>query len=85
MATKLILIFLTVVVFSGCSTINRNNYETKEEYVLALIKDCQWNSDVAEYVEDNSYKAYGVYFTNCNPSDNPKTAYKWGFNTGGNR
>ena len=85
MTNKLILTLLAVVVFSGCSIINRSNYETQEEYALALIKDCQWNSDVAEYREENSYKAYGVYFESCNPSNNPKVAYEWGVNVKGNR
>ena len=85
MTNKLILTLLTVALFSGCSTINRSNYETQEEYALALIKDCQWNSDVAEYREENSYKAYNAYSANCNPNNNPKVAYEWGFNVKGNR
>jgi len=77
---KITVLIIAVVTFSGCSTIDRSNYETKEEYVLALIKDCQWNSDVAKYKKESSSKAYDVYLANCNPYHNPDVAYEWGFN-----
>ena len=80
---KIIILTLATTVFTGCSIIDKSNYATKEEYVLALIKDCQWNADVAEYKKYSSSKAYGAYLEYCNPSNNPDVAYKWGFNVRG--
>jgi len=69
---KIIILTLAATVFTGCSTIDKSNYATKEEYVL-----------VAEYKKYSSSKAYGAYLENCNPNDNPDVAYKWGFNVRG--
>jgi uncharacterized lipoprotein len=78
--TLLIILMFTVVTFSGCSTIDRSNYETKEEYVLTLIKECKVSPDIKFTELDNRYELTQVYLRNCKPETSPNAAIYVGIN-----